>query len=43
MIIDIRDKNAVAIDKWNRVTNEITENWIYEVFEIEDEEEIDYF
>ena len=43
MDIDTRDKNAVAIDKWCNITNIITENWIYEVFEIEDKEEIDYF
>lgn len=39
MDIDTRD----IIDRWNRLSNEITENWIYEVFEIEDSEEIDYF
>ena len=39
MTINTRDN----IDRWNRLSNEITENWIYEVFEIEDEEEIDYW
>ena len=39
MTIDTRDN----IDRWSRLSNEIAENWIKEVFEIEDEEKIDYW
>lgn len=42
MNIEVRDKNAVAIAKWENLTNEIVENWIYEYFEIEDSEEISF-
>jgi hypothetical protein len=38
----MKDKVKKDIEKWTNLTNEITENWIRDYFEIEEDEEI-YF